>query len=124
MVAPLLQVVLRYEERVEARLSRVEGIAVSDGFPHSAGVSVFTLTTYPLLTRRTSVEGSRTGLLLEVVPSPTHGWPTARLPIQARAPHVSPQGRVHVAHVSPAGTLHIRHGPGRSPFVAYASSTR
>ena len=59
------------------RLRHVEGVADSGGCRHSAGVSVSTLTKFPLLTRRTSVEGSRTGLLLEVMASPTHGWPTA-----------------------------------------------
>ena len=39
--------------RGEARLSRVEGVAVSGGCRHRAGASLSTLTTFPLPTRRT-----------------------------------------------------------------------
>ena len=104
------------------------GVAVSGGCRHSAGVSVSTLTTFPLLTCRTSVEGSRTGLLLEVMPSLRQGWPTAPSGAWAPCHSTGPRsGSARTSRQAPwafgtatgeAPSSRVRRALGRRPVQA------
>ena len=82
--------------RGEGHLSRVEGVAVADGFRHRAGASVSTWTAIPLPTRRTELPG-------EIMPAPTGkpsvhaGWGAkpwshrASRPGRARSSRIAPR---------------------------------
>ena len=103
----------------EGRLSRAEVVAVSRGFRHSAGASVFTLTTF--LCPRSSNPACSFPALGSRSKSCIRPRKPDRPPTQARALHALPQVLVQAAHEFPDFALCFRRCHRRSGLLVCSS---
>ena len=110
------------QSRGEARLSRVEGVAVADASRHSADASVSTLITFPLPARRTERADFQHSALVR-----DYAFAHAKLrfstPRRAK-PRSSRSLSSGKQTYFPDSTLCFRHSHWRSRFVACASIAR